>query len=184
MIETERLRLRPFTLDDAADHHRLVYGDAEAVRYVGSGRVRTLDETAKLVDAFIAYGTEHSYTLWATETHAGEFLGQSGLMHLSAEPLEVEVVYAFGRPYWGQGYATEAARACLRYGFEVVGLPSITALAYPENKASQRVMEKIGMRYEGTTSAYYDLPLVVYRLAAADFDPGDMIYRVVTHDRD
>ncbi len=79
-------------------------------------------------------------------------------------------------PYWGKGLATEAAQASLRYGFEALKLDRIVALAYPENLASQRVMEKIGMHYEKTAD-YHGITAVWYAITANQFQPG-IIYSV------
>ncbi|MBZ0297906.1 MAG: GNAT family N-acetyltransferase [Anaerolineae bacterium] len=172
MIETERLRLRSFTPDDLDDHYRLVYGQAEAMRYIGDGTPRTREQTAQLINGFIAFAETHPFTIWAVETLEGDFIGQCGLINVP-NGAEIEVAYAYGKPYWGQGYATEAARASVRYGFEYGGLERLIAMAYPDNKASQRVMQKIGMRHEGLTDQYHSLTLEKYSIERAAFDPGD-----------
>ena len=74
---------------------------------------------------------------------------------------DVEVAYHFGKEWWGHGYATEAASACLTHGFKECGLSEIIAICFPEHIASRRVMEKSGMRYVGP-ARYYDLDLVKY----------------------
>ncbi len=177
-IETERLRLRPFRPADVDDHHRLVYGAAEAMRYIGDGTVKTHEATAKLIAEFIAYGESHPFSIWAVERKDdGTFMGQCGLINLD-NTSEVELVYAFGKPFWGQGYATEAAAASLRYGLEHAGLDYLLALAYLDNKASQRVMEKIGMQHQGSTDQYHNLTLVLYRLNRADFTPNNAPFGV------
>ena len=66
---------------------------------------------------------------------------------------EVELAWWIDKPYWGKGYATETALGLVKYAFEIKGLPRVVAIAYLPNKASIRVMEKIGMRYEGTRVA-------------------------------
>ena len=74
---------------------------------------------------------------------------------------EVEVAYHFAKEWWGRGLATEAATACLDYGFRELGLREIIAICFPEHVASRRVMEKAGMRYVGP-ARYYELDLVKY----------------------
>jgi ribosomal-protein-alanine N-acetyltransferase len=91
----------------------------------------------------------------------------------------VEVAYALGRAHWGGGIASEAARASLRYGFEQMKLPRIIAVAVPENTGSRRVMEKIGMQFEGMTDQYYRATLALYSIQRADFNPGDEAYRLI-----
>lgn len=183
MIETERLRLRSFHPDDLDNHHRLVYGQAETMRFIGDGTPHTREQTAKLIDGFIDYGKTHPFTIWAVETLDGEFMGQCGLINIP-NSTEIEVAYAFGQPYWGQGYATEAARASVRYGFEYGGLERLIAVAYPDNKASQRVMQKIGMHPEGLTDQYHNLTLEKYSIKRTAFDPGDARFVVTEEESD
>lgn len=82
-----------------------------------------------------------------------EIIGWAGLQFLP-ELNEIEVGYLLDQPFWGKGYATEAARASLRFGFEHFGFPRMIALVHPENIASRRVIEKCGMRYEKTISIW------------------------------
>jgi ribosomal-protein-alanine N-acetyltransferase len=79
---------------------------------------------------------------------SGEMIGWCGLGRLEIDPSEIEVYYGLGRPYWGQGFATEAAAAMMDYGFREWELDRIVAIVFPENVASKKVLEKIGMRYE------------------------------------
>ncbi len=83
--------------------------------------------------------------------------------------VEVEIGYRLPQSAWGKGYATEGAAALLRYGFETVGLDRIIGLTYPANKPSQRVLEKIGMKYQGM-GHYFDLDLRYYVAERADFE--------------
>jgi ribosomal-protein-alanine N-acetyltransferase len=97
---------------------------------------------------FMAHWDELAYGVWAvTDKATGGLLGQCGLRFLP-EINEVEVLYLLARAHWGQGLASEAAQAALAYGFDQVGLQRIIALTKPENTASRRVMEKLGMQYE------------------------------------
>ena len=99
---------------------------------------------------------------WAVELRAtGEFIGDCGLVYVEGKGPEIEVAYHFAKEWWGRGLATEAARACLDYGFRELGLREIIAICFPEHVASRRVMEKAGMRYVGP-ARYYELDLVKY----------------------
>ncbi len=91
----------------------------------------------------------------------GELIGDAGLYLVQGVGPEVEVAYHLGKQWWGQGYATDAASACLRFGFQECGLTEIIAICYPEHAASRRVMEKAGMTFVGP-ARYYDLDLVKY----------------------
>jgi RimJ/RimL family protein N-acetyltransferase len=106
----------------------------------------------------------------------------------SAATGEVELVYSLGKPYWGQGFATEAARAVARYSFENRAWDPIVAAIIPGNSASQRVLEHLGFVYEkdvnydemtGDTTMEMDSPIVPYFVLWRErFAPGDAFYRV------
>ncbi|MBN1285178.1 MAG: GNAT family N-acetyltransferase [Anaerolineae bacterium] len=166
VIETDRLRLRPFAPDDAPIYAEVIFADPDVTRYLPASQAAPLDRATRAIAMFADAWAANGYSIWAVERLSdGLFVGACGLMNIPDAPEEVELAYEFGKVYWGQGYATEAARACLRYGFEVGGLSQIVALAIPENAASRRVMEKLGMTfvdinqryYRGTTLAYYTL---------------------------
>jgi ribosomal-protein-alanine N-acetyltransferase len=150
VLTTPRLRLRPFTLTDHAAHAAL-YSDAEVMRYMPRGPMSPLaarQASLTVLTHFIEHWAQHAFGVWAvTDKTTGQLLGQCGLRFLP-ELNEVEVLYLLARASWGQGLASEAARAALAYGFDQVGLDRIIALTKPENIASRRVMEKLGMQYE------------------------------------
>ena len=154
-LTTARLRIRHLREEDADALHR-IYGDPEAMRYVGStGKARSRDQTGKSVARFIADREQHGFGLWAAELRAtGEMIGMCGLTPVEGTGPDVELVYALERGAWGQGYATEMARACLDAGFASFGLDRIIALAYPGNGPSIRVRHKAGMRPAGTMHAH------------------------------
>ncbi|WP_316787572.1 GNAT family N-acetyltransferase [Thermoleptolyngbya oregonensis] len=83
---------------------------------------------------------------------------------------EIEVGYVLDCPFWGRGLATEAARASLQFGFDTLGLERIVAIARPENHASQRVMQKLGMTYE-KDAFYYNCAVVYWAIAREHFSP-------------
>jgi RimJ/RimL family protein N-acetyltransferase len=177
-LETARLILRPFTPADLDDYHAQIYSDPDVTRYLPGGQPRPKDRTQVVLEFAIEHGQQHGFTLWAVIDKASqEFIGHCGLIYMKNE-VDVEVAYAFGKAHWGKGYAPEAAHAALRYGFETVGLDQIIAVAVPENTASQRVMQKIGMTSQGITDRYYDTRLALYTLDRADFNPGDSPYHL------
>lgn len=168
-IKTQRLQLRTLHPDDLAAYHATIYGDAEVMTYLPGGVPREMDVVAETIEYFIRHQKKHSFTIWAVEEkESGTLVGHGGLIYVprsDGEPTtEVEIAYAFGKDYWGKGYATEVAEASLRYGFEEIGLDSIIALAFPANIPSQRVMQKIGMTYQGLTTLYHDAELVLYSM--------------------
>jgi RimJ/RimL family protein N-acetyltransferase len=157
VIETMRLRLRGFT-DDDLDALADIYADPDVMLYMPGGKPVPRERVAASIGRMIGYWQEHGFGLWAVEEkESGEsrLIGRCGLVHLDNTP-EIEVGYLFAKDYWGKGYATEAARAALDYGFTQLGLDWIVAITRPENVASQHVLEKIGMRFE-RDARYYDM---------------------------
>lgn len=149
-LRTTRLILRPMEPADALEVQRLAgdravaemtmriphpYPDGVAEQWIAGQadawrRTQSLDLGIVLID--------------------GQLIGAIGLMGLSPEHLHAELGYWVGRPWWGQGYCTEAARALLRWAFETLGLHRVHAQHFRRNPASGRVMQKLGMRREGT----------------------------------
>jgi [ribosomal protein S5]-alanine N-acetyltransferase len=165
-LTTDRLEIRSLRADDADGLHR-VFGDPEAMRYVGrSGNARTRAQTAESVAQYMAAEREHGFGLWAaTRREDGRMIGLCGLTLVEGKGPDVEVVYVLERPVWGLGYATEMTAACLAAGFGPFELERIIALAYPLNAASIRVMQKCGMRPAGTVHAHGN-ELVCYEALA------------------
>jgi ribosomal-protein-alanine N-acetyltransferase len=104
-----------------------------------------------------------------------QFIGMGGFRSLFGTP---EVVYHLAKQHWGTGYATELARAALRFGFEDRGFERIVAIAKPQNTASIHVMEKLGMQFE-KQARYYDIDVVQYQIRREDFSWQGAIYRIV-----
>jgi RimJ/RimL family protein N-acetyltransferase len=148
-LTTERLVLRPPTLDDLDAWHA-IYLDAEEV-WFGAPR-SSLDENRAKLERQIAHHEEHGYGMWTVEL-TGEPIGAAGLQHLEGGP-EVEVGYRFLKEHWGRGYATESALVSIAYGFEEVGLERIVAVALESNLASRRVLEKCGLEEIGLEHVY------------------------------
>lgn len=149
VIETERLILRHFTPEDAADNYR-IYSDPDNMRFMG-GPPDSVERERYYIGRHIAnYYEVHGFGLWAAVLKEdGRLIGRCGFIYQPVEGRqEVEVSYLIDRPYWGQGLATEAAGATLRLGFGRYGFTRVVAMINPGNVASVRVAEKIGMRYE------------------------------------
>jgi len=102
----------------------------------------------------MAHQATHGFGLWAVELReTGEVIGAAGLGHLEDGP-EVEVGYRFIKRHWGNGYATEAARASIEFGLDELGLNEIVAVTLSTNLASRRVMEKCGLAFVGVVDVY------------------------------
>jgi ribosomal-protein-alanine N-acetyltransferase len=150
-LATERLRLRPATLDDL-DTWLAISRDAEQVWW-GEPR-STLDDARANLQNNVTNEERHRFSLWPVELRpTGDMIGLTGLQHLAGGP-EVEVGYRFLRDHWGHGYATEAATAAIRFGFDELELDRIVAVTMPTNQASRRVMEKCGLTEVGVMQVY------------------------------
>jgi ribosomal-protein-alanine N-acetyltransferase len=146
-VTTPRLtgtRLAPDDFEPLCALHR----DPEVMATLGG--VRSDGRTREYLAENLAHWDRHGYGLWMfREQTSGVFVGRGGLRHVTIEDTpEVEVTYALTRASWGKGYATEIAAASLDRGFRRLARKDIVAFAQPENRASRRVMEKVGLRYE------------------------------------
>ncbi len=150
VLETERLALRPYTLADTDDVRRL-YGVSEIldtvfktpVTYKEGMAAAWIGTPAELLEA--GKGVDYA----VTRRGGGELLGGFGLK-ISPQDHRADMWYWIGQPFWGQGYATEAGAAVLKYAFETLKLNRVAAEHFGLNPASGRVLQKLGMRYEGT----------------------------------
>lgn len=181
---TERLLLRRWREGDRAQL-AAINADAEVARYFVRRPDRT--ETDKLIAGIESHFERHGFGLWAiapvAEGRADELLGFVGLNVIpfaSHFTPAVEVGWRLRRSAWGHGYATEAARASLRCGFEQHGLREIVALTVPANDRSRAVMERLGMSRDSDED--FEHPQiepgselrrhVLYRLSARDYETG------------
>ena len=147
LIETERLLLREITLDDKEELFKL-HSHPAVQKYTGEPVVETIEEIDKAIRARINDYEKYGFGRWATFLKDGmHFVGWAGLAYLP-EFDEIDLGYRFLPEYWGLGIATEASRVILTYGFDTLNLKKIIAIAMKENKASIRVMEKVGMEFD------------------------------------
>ncbi|MGH7682691.1 MAG: GNAT family N-acetyltransferase [Candidatus Eiseniibacteriota bacterium] len=148
ILETERLALRRFTLDDAEFAYRLV-NDPAWIQNIGDRNVRSLgDARGYLAKGPLAMYETYGFGMWvATLKATGEPIGTCGL--IKRESLDhVDIGFAFLPEFRGQGYALESAIATLDYGRREVGLTRIVAIVSPANQPSIRILEKLGLRFE------------------------------------
>ena len=148
IIETERLMIRHLTPNDAAFILELL-NEPGFIKNIADRGVRTLDDAR----AYIANGPATSYDKHGFGLSAvvlketGEPIGMCGLIRRDYWD-EVDIGYALLERYWSKGYAYEAASAMMDYGRNVLKLPRIVAITAPDNDASGRILEKIGLRFE------------------------------------
>lgn len=156
--ETPRLILRELLSEDAEPMFEMD-ADPEVHRYLGNHPVKDISEIYGVIDFVRKQYEENGIGRWAvTDKHTGLFLGWAGLKLIKEEmnnqTLFYDLGYRFARKNWGKGYATEAAQASVKYGFETMGLAEIFAIADTQNKASVRILEKTG--FERKSVFYYD----------------------------
>jgi RimJ/RimL family protein N-acetyltransferase len=161
-LQTPHLDLRPWTPEDANAWFELL--QEEEILYYFPNQAPPPREKA---DRYIAHHLEqwekHGYGHWAVVTRQdGQVVGWNGLEYLP-DLEETEVAYLLSKRVWGRGYATEAARAAIQFGFEVGGLNSIIGLVHPENIASIRVLEKCGLIFTDRINLW-NLELCRYRI--------------------
>lgn len=149
ILETKRLILRHLVMDDLDELYAL-YRDPEITRYIPDAP-RSREEAQEELEWHMHGHPRHpELGLWATiHKETGKFIGRCGLLPWEIDgQQEVEVAYTIARAYWRQGLGSEAAQAILQYGFEKLNLSRLICLVDEENIASQKVAEKMGMRFE------------------------------------
>ncbi len=147
VLETERLILRPLTLEDV-DALAALYADPDVMRYFEG--TRSWEITRQRVEQIIEQYARTRVDFLATiYKENGAFIGRCGLLWQVIDDMqEVEVAYMLAKPYWGRGLGTEAAQALKEHGFRDFGFRRLISIIDPGNIASIRVAEKNGMRYE------------------------------------
>jgi RimJ/RimL family protein N-acetyltransferase len=179
-LETDRLVLRRFT-DADVDNLVDLDSDPEVMRYLTGGRPTTREEIeGEVLPAFLAwYERSVGYGYWAAvEKASGQFLGWFHLWPPEGVPLdEPELGYRLRRSAWGKGYATEGSRALIRKAFTEFGARRVFAETMAVNRASRRVMEKVGMRLVRTFRRPWPHPIggaehgeVEYALTRAEWE--------------
>lgn len=148
IIETNRLLLRTFTLQDAALIYELNL-EQDVIRYTGDP-IRDIDHAKEILEKnILPQYALYNHGRWAVHLKTGqEFIGWCGLK-TRPERKEIDVGFRFSKKYWGNGYATEAALASIKYGFEKLGIQRIVGRAMPGNVGSIKVLEKCKMNYIG-----------------------------------
>jgi len=149
VIETHRLVLRHLTPDDAVFMLALV-NDPSWVQYIGNSGIRTLEDARNyIVRGLVAMYARVGYGLYATtQKENGTPIGICGLIKRDSLA-DVDIGFAFLPQFRSQGYAYEAAAAVLAYGRQELGLQRIVAITSPDNQRSARLLEKLGLHFEG-----------------------------------
>jgi RimJ/RimL family protein N-acetyltransferase len=156
-VETERLKLRPIIPTDRTTLEAL-WADPQVMRFLPTGQPRDREAVQALLNYLVEHWQAHGFGVWAVQLKDREdLIGYCGLQYLHAEPggidpetarslHEVELLYGIASAHWGKGYGREAAQAAFHYGFEKLHIPRIVAAIHPDNLASRRILEGLGMR--------------------------------------
>jgi [ribosomal protein S5]-alanine N-acetyltransferase len=177
-LQTPRLMLLPIASSDLAPLAAL-FEDERVMRYLPGGQARTQAATQSQLDYMLSHWAQYGFGVWAIRfTGQAEMIGYCGLQYLHAEPHgvseetalrlhEVELLYGLQAGSWGQGIGREAAAAVLHYGFEDLRLPRIVAAIHPDNQASRRILERLGLKADPRLDFYGDCPH--FSLTSADY---------------
>ncbi|MZD06604.1 GNAT family N-acetyltransferase [Streptomyces sp. SID5785] len=152
-IRTPRLLLRRWVPDDDLPALAEIQADPAVMRHIGDGEPRSLDGSAEDVERWEEEWDDEGFGVFAVELlGSGELAGAVGL-YVVEEPAPVAghigIQWRLGRQYWGQGYASEAAQACLEFALQDRGLDRVVAVAAPEDASSAKVLHKLGMARTG-----------------------------------
>jgi RimJ/RimL family protein N-acetyltransferase len=141
LLETDRLLIRPFRLDDL-DAYAKIVADPHVMRLL-TGKPQTFDEAKQYIEECMASEDENGFSRYAVRLKvADELIGFCGYKIIDGE---IDFGWRYAKRHWNRGYGTEAALAVMKYGFEVLRPPQLVAVALPENTASIRIMQKLGM---------------------------------------
>jgi RimJ/RimL family protein N-acetyltransferase len=152
-VETERLILRPFTLEDVEEWYA-IHQDPEVTRYTGDGGVISKEEVKhRIRDHVLADYVNHGFGRWVV-VHKEDncLIGFTGLKYIPEMDV-VDLGYRFAKKYWGQGIATEACKKALDFGFNDLELERVAAFILPANIGSQKVLEKLAFEF---VKAFYE----------------------------
>ena len=166
-IETERLILRDLTEQDLQGIFELD-SDPEVHSYLGNKPIKTLIEAKEIIDFIILQYRKNGIGRWAViEKESGNFIGWSGFKYINDvindRTQYYDLGYRFIKKYWGKGFATESAMACLNFGFNKLEQKDIFAIADSRNLASNKILQKIGMTninefdYENVPHNFYEI---------------------------
>ena len=170
MLTTERLFLRPMKEEDAPHIYELNM-DPDVIRYTRDVACTSLSDALKVItDIALPQYTKFKMGRFSVFLHDGTYLGWCGLKYHPDYDHEVDLGYRFHKRFWGMGYATEASVACLKYGFEELGLKRIVAKIMPANIPSIKVAQRLKMSFRGVGVNPSDPPgLIVYEITAEEF---------------
>lgn len=159
ILETERLVLRTWEREDV-DTIFKICSNADVMLHIGDGnRFEKIEDAEKFLDWTFSNQITYGLSRYAViEKASGKIAGSCGFALLNNG--EIELGYLFGKDFWGKGFATEAANACVKYSFEKLGFTNLVALTDIDYAETHRVLEKIGFTRRGIEKIHIDEDLV------------------------
>lgn len=149
-IETDRLILRRFTIDDAEDMYNNWASDPEVTKFLTWPTHSSVDVSRYVLNDWVSHYEEGDFFNWAMELKEnGQVIGNISVVEVKERAEAADMGYCMGRAYWGRGLMPEALKAVMDYLFDVVGLNRVAACHDVNNPKSGRVMDKAGMKREG-----------------------------------
>lgn len=178
IIETKRLMLRQVTTEDAADMFAYL-SDQDVVKPMGLDPFETIKDVWDEINWYTSIYEKGTGIRWGiTLKDSGKVIGSCGFLNRHSKHFRAEVGYEVNKDYWGQGIASEALEAVVKYGYQHLQLERIEALIEPSNVSSQKLVEKIGFLREGLLRHYefacgkFD-DLYMYSFLKEDIDGSD-----------
>lgn len=169
-LETERLVMREWR-DSDLDAMAAILADPEVMRYLSGEPLARSDAWRNMASA-AGHWALRGYGTWAVERKSdGALIGRVGLINPERWP-GLEVGWTLGRPYWGQGFATEAAKASMNYGFVTQPVDKLLSLINPENRLSQAVARRLGETrgpYHEVTIGGKNYPVDIWSISRAEW---------------
>jgi RimJ/RimL family protein N-acetyltransferase len=166
-LQTDRLTLRMLRESDL-DAYAEMCGDAEVMRHIGDGKPMDRGMAWRNLALMVGHWSLRGFGLWAAvERSTSVLVGRIGFWQPEGWP-DFEIGWMLRRTYWGRGYATEGARAALRFAFLEMQRPHVISLIRPENLPSIRVAERLGERLVGTLELV--APALMYRITREEWD--------------
>ncbi|MDE6442062.1 MAG: GNAT family N-acetyltransferase [Clostridia bacterium] len=160
ILHTKRLTLRPFTVDDAEEMYKNWASDPEVTKYVTWPPHASVEDTRTLLNIWVEETKKPENYNWAIVYHDGAkdiLIGNISFVRVKDYDERATIGYCMSKKYWGKGIMTEAFSEVLRYSFEELGLYRVDGEHVAQNIGSGRVMEKCGLKYEGTLRSHFRL---------------------------
>lgn len=173
IIKTKRLILRGFRQEDL-DAYAEMYADVEVMRYIGTGKVLSREESWRSMATIIGHWYLRGYGLWAVEEQqSGEMIGRIGCWKPEGW-IGLEIGWTLRRAFWGRGFAREAGKASMDFAFTKLEQSHVISLIRPDNAASRKVAEKLGEKLQGETEVFGNKALI-YGISREEWEENNQL---------